>query len=133
MHHLYKFVIFVYLGFDEDVNETSDVISQRNFDRTAGDPITYTPKNGQARRAMKITEKNKQDYLFRLMTPLCEFDSLLPGNIEIALKIYLTSPERYFTTKTAGLRPKFKILSANLLFELILIKDNLLQVKAFNP
>ena len=77
---------------------------------------------------MKITEKQKQDYLFRLMTPLCEFDSLLPGNIEIALKIYLTSPERYFSTKTAAPRPRFKILSANLLFELILIKDSLLQV-----
>ena len=51
---------------------------------------------------------------------------MIPSNLEIFLKIFLTTPEKYFTT-TTEVRPKFKITQANLVCEFLLLKPNLLK------
>ena len=60
------------------------------------------------------------------MNAFKNFNCLLPSNLEIGIRIYLTSPEKYFTT-TTRCKAKFKILEAKLLVEFILLKPVLLQ------
>lgn len=61
------------------------------------------------------------------MNAFKNFNCLLPSNLEIGIRIYLTTPEKYFTTDSNGCKPKFKILDAKLLVEVILLKPVLLQ------
>ena len=62
-----------------------------------------------------------------LKSAFLNFNSLLPSNLEIGIRLYLTSPEKYFTTTNAANKPTFKILDAKLLVEFILLKPVLLQ------
>ena len=64
------------------------------------------------------------------MNAFKNFNCLLPSNLEIGIRIYLTSPEKYFITDTEC-KPKFKILDAKLLVEYILLKPVLLQVNLY--
>ena len=93
---------------------------------------TYTALNGQGRRALAITGKKQPEYFINLMNAFKNFNCLLPSNLEIGIRIYLASPEKYFTT-TTKCRPKFKILEAKLLVEFILLKPVLLQVPTPPP
>ena len=62
-----------------------------------------------------------------LKSAFLNFNSLLPSNLEVGIRIYLTTPEKYFTTEKAADKPSFKILDAKLLVEFILLKPVLLQ------
>lgn len=88
---------------------------------------TWTARNGRGRRTLRITNKQQQEYFCSLSHAFLQFDSLLPSNLEIGVRIYLTSYEKYFTTTNAAHRPTFKILDAKLLVEFILLKPNLLR------
>ena len=77
---------------------------------------------------IQITNKQEQNYFISLLTALNNFDCLLPNNLDISLKIYLTEPEKYFTCQNANVKPKFKITDCKLIVEYILLKPNLLQV-----
>lgn len=87
----------------------------------------WTARNGRGRRTLRIVNKQIQDYFCSLSHAFLQFDSLLPSNLEIGVRIYLTSYEKYFTTTNAAHRPTFKILDAKLLVEFILLKPNLLR------
>ena len=76
---------------------------------------------------MKILNKQKNEFFMSLKSAFLNFNSLLPSNLEIGIRIYLTTPEKYFTTTTATSKPTFKILDAKLLVEFILLKPVLLQ------
>lgn len=88
---------------------------------------TWTARNGRGRRTLRIINKQIQEYFCSLSHAFLQFDSLLPSNLEIGVRIYLTSYEKYFTTTNAAHRPTFKILDAKLLVEFILLKPNLLR------
>lgn len=93
-----------------------------------GGSPTWEARNGRGRRTLRITNKQKQEYFCNLSNAFLNFDSLLPSNIEIGLRIYLTSYEKYFTTSSKKPhRPTFKIIDAKLLVEFILLKPNLLR------
>ena len=87
----------------------------------------WTARNGRGRRTLKIINKQIQEYFCSLSHAFLQFDSLLPSNLEIGVRIYLTSYEKYFTTTNPVHRPTFKILDAKLLVEFILLKPNLLR------
>lgn len=78
---------------------------------------------------LTITDKQEQKYFISLLTALNNFDCLLPNNLDIAIKIYLTDAEKFFTCHTTTVKPKFKITEAKLITEYVLLKPNLLQVK----
>ena len=114
--------MFFVAGFEEDEAEEYKLPA----DCIERDGDTYKGKNGRGRRTLRIIDKKKQEYFMSLKSAFLNFNSLLPSNLEIAIRIYLTSPEKYFTTTHAN-RPTFKILDAKLLVEFILLKPVLLQ------
>lgn len=62
------------------------------------------------------------------MSAFKNFNSLLPSNVEIGIRLFLTTPEKYFTVDPSSrCTPTFKVLSAKLIVEYILLKPVLLQ------
>ena len=98
-----------------------------NKEKANKEKANYEAVNGRGRRTLKIVNKQKQEYFCSLSSAFLEFDSLLPSNIEIGVRIYLSPYEKYFTTTNSAHRPTFKILDAKLLVEFILLKPNLLK------
>ena len=117
------------LGYEEDEAEEytkpDAVLSKETKD---GGTTKYTAKNGRGRRTLKIVNKQKQEYFCSLENAFLKFNSLLPSNLEIGIRIYLTSFEKYFTIpENSKHKPIFKILDAKLLVEFILLKPVLLK------
>ena len=119
-----------FLGYEEDLAEPYTTVQQSLKavpSTTSGGETTYKALNGQGRRALTIIGKKQPEYFINLMNAFKNFNCLLPSNLEIGIRIYLASPEKYFTT-TTRCKPRFKILEAKLLVEFILLKPVLLQV-----
>ena len=120
-----------FIGYDEDAAESCQPVQQcveAHAPAAQGGETTYTAKNSRGRRALNIVNKKKQEYFINLMSAFKNFNSLLPSNCEISVRIFLSNPEKYFTTATANCKPTFKILAAKLIVEFILLKPVLLQV-----
>ena len=123
-------LVFPFKGFDEDIAEPYKAVQdciETTPPTEVGGTATYNALNGRGRRALQITDKKTPEYFINLMNAFKNFNCLLPSNLEIGIRIYLASPEKYFTTSTRC-RAKFKILEAKLLVEFILLKPVLLQV-----
>ena len=122
--------ILYHIGFEENEAEAytkpKDSIKSKPPTEEGGQ-VTYEAKNGRGRRTLKILNKQKQEYFMSLKSAFLNFNSLLPSNLEVGIRIYLTTPEKYFTTEKAADKPSFKILDAKLLVEFILLKPVLLQ------
>ena len=118
----------IYLGYEEDEAEEYKEPNAVLKKETKNDKITYEAKNGRGRRTLRIVNKQKQEYFCSLSNAFLKFNSLLPSNLEIGIRIYLTSFEKYFTTTTGSShKPIFKILDAKLLVEFVLLKPILLK------
>ena len=128
---LFLFQLILFLGFEEDLNEAhTDDISQfvTTTPATESIPASHTAKNGAARRLLTILEKKKNQYFINLIGGLSSFDSLIPSNVEIFIRLYLTTPQKYFgIPASSSIRPKFRITQANLICEFVLLKAHLLQ------
>ena len=101
-------------GYDEDVNEICKNV-QESLD--IRNNVT-TAKDGQGRRALSLLNKKENEYFMKLNGPFSNLSNLLPSNLEIQFRIYLTSPERYFYTNLNTVKPVFKITAARLLIGL---------------
>ena len=118
---------------DSSTDDAAPTAKSRKVDKTSSEAVLPTKKrqwiahNGKGRRTLRIVNKQVQDYFCSLSHAFLQFDSLLPSNLEIGVRIYLTSYEKYFTTSKPTQRPTFKILDAKLLVEFILLKPNLLK------
>ena len=136
-HNLNNIALFLlFQGYDEDLEEKSITPLNECIETIPpeGDNAAiYKAKNAEGRRMLKITNKQEQKYFIGLLTALNHFDCLLPNNLDISLKIYLTEPEKYFTCPTnSTVKPKFKITDCKLIVEYVLLKPNLLQVHTQN-
>ena len=119
--------LFICIGFEEDEAEKYTTPANSLTSKTVEGVVTHTAKNGRGRRTLKILKKEKQEFFISLQNAFLNFNSLLPSNLEIGIRIYLTTPEKYFTTTSSSSKPTFKILDAKLLVEFILLKPVLLQ------
>ena len=99
-------------GYDEDGNETCKTVQESIEIQEDNNAIA---KDGQGRRALSILNKKENEYFIKLRGPFANLSNLLPSNLEIQFRIYLTSPERYFYTTVNNVKPIFKITSARLL------------------
>ena len=98
-------------GYDEDINESCKTVQESlviNND-------VATPKDGQGRRVLALLNKQENEYFFQLKGPFTNLSNLLPSNIEVQFRVYLTSPERYFFTPLSTVKPVFKVTSAKIL------------------
>ena len=75
--------------YDTDVSKSFTQGTAAN-----GDP-TFTPKNGCARRCQMITGKKKVTVRLQLFSPLSSFSSLVPSNVAMGIKVFLTSSKHY--------------------------------------
>ena len=57
---------------------------------------TYTPKNGCGRRSKLLKGKNKIKVRILLFSPFSSFTGLIPNNIPIGLKLYLTTSKELY-------------------------------------
>ena len=64
---------------------------------------------------------------FQLFSPLSSFSSLIPSNLAIGIKIFLTSNERFFITSTAGVKPRYVISDARMYFQVCILKEPVYQ------
>lgn len=84
-------------GYDSDAEEdyNADVKLSYNSETTTTDgtpTTTYTtPKNGCGRRAAMLTDKKTVTVRIQLFSCLSSFSGLIPNDVPIGLKIYLTS------------------------------------------
>ena len=89
-------------GYDSDSEEEydADVKNAFNSQETTTDgrtTTTYgTPKNGCGRRAVMIKDKNTITVRLQLFSCLSSFSGLIPNDVPIGLKIYLTSSKWFF-------------------------------------
>lgn len=116
-------------AWDDDLSKCITITAAKPAaNGVAAVPASYTATNGAGRRLLTITNKQKNEFFISLVGGFSAFDSLIPSNLEMFIRLYLTTPEKYFTIPTASsLRPKFKITQANLIVEFILLRPNLLQ------
>ena len=118
---------FSILGYEEDeaeeYKEPNAVVEKEIKDGKA----IWQALNGRGRRTLKVVNKQKNDFFCNLSNAFLKFNSLLPSNLEIGIRLYLTSFEKYFTTTNPSHKPIFKILDAKLLVEFILLKPVLLK------
>ena len=98
-------------GYDENVNEVCKTV--QDSVEIVGDAATA--KDGQGRRALALLDKKEHEYFFQLKCPFTSLSNLLPSNIEVQFRIYLTSPERYFYTTVDNVKPIFKVTAAKIL------------------
>ena len=75
----------------------------------------YTPINSAGKTAKLLWNKNVITALIQVQCPLTSFESLLPAEVEVGLKLMFQTPERFFVCKTTPTtQPKIHIKSARL-------------------
>ena len=118
--------IYNFKGYDIDTNEYCKPVNESTTAEGAGEARVIKPKDGQGRRQISILNKEKTKYFIDISSAFYDIKTLILSNLEMQVRIFLTSPEKYFLTETKNIRPIFKIHDAKLVMEYLLLKQNLL-------
>lgn len=103
--------------FEKSTDDLEEAITpniESCFTKTTGGDgtVTYTPKTVQGKTCQALLNKNEINVFMQFVSPLDNMPAILPGFIELAIKLAFAKDKRLFTcTSTTGAKPtlRFKV------------------------
>ena len=113
-----------FLNFYESCHQEEDD-EKRETDISKCFNSDGTPKNSQGRIAQTLYNGKKTKHFFQVMSPLAEFKSLIPNNLEISFSIRLNDDVKLFVTST-DCKPKLIVHSIKLICQFAILDQSLI-------